>query len=416
MDSKELFAKAIGIASPWYIKEIKVDQQEMIVLVDFLPGSQFPYVDIEENIDGFFPAYDTEIKRWRHLNFFHIPCYIEARVPRVRLKNSKVRVITTPWEGKVNGFTLLMEAYILQFGKVMPVHSIAKLVDVYDQKIWGMLSNYVNEARELEDYSGVSIIGIDETSTRKGHNYVTTFVDLEKKRTVFVAEGKDSETVTKFTEMLTERGIEPDEIEKVSCDMSPSFIKGITEQFPKAQIVFDKFHIISLLNKAVDEVRRTEVKTNPILRKARFAILKNECNLTIKQKEKLEEIQLSKLNLKTVRSMNIKQTFQQIYFAESSEEFEKLLKDWHSWAIRSRIEPMKEVARSIKRHWYGVVSWFKNKISNGTVEGFNSLFQNAKAKARGYKKFETIEIIMYLITGKLDFSKVNENFVTHPFL
>ena len=185
--------------------------------------------------------------------------------------------------------------------------------------------------------------------------------------------------------------------------MSPSFIKGITEQFPKAQIVFDKFHIISLLNKAVDEVRRTEVKTNPILRKARFAILKNECNLTIKQKEKLEEIQLSKLNLKTVRSMNIKQTFQQIYFAES-------------WAIRSRIEPMKEVARSIKRHWYGVVSWFKNKISNGTVEGFNSLFQNAKAKARGYKKFETIEIIMYLITGKLDFSKVNENFVTHPFL
>ena len=167
------------------------------------------------------------------------------------------------------------------------------------------------------------------------------------------------------------------------------------------------------INKAVDQVRKEEAAKNPLLKHTRFIFLKNRVNHTEKQKELFEQLSIKELNLKSMRAYNLKEAFQQIYLAPNYLNFFILLKKWHKWATHSKLTPFIEVAKTIKRHWYGIINWAKSKIDNGILEGFNSIFQAAKAKARGYKNTETIKTIIYILTGKLDFAKINPACVTH---
>jgi transposase len=404
-----LFAKALNVESPWYVSEVRFDPSggRLDIFVDFERGSTFYYKDEELGVEGHFKAYDTEEKVWRHLNFFQFECYLHAWVPRVDVGNGKVRRVKASWEGVSNGFTLLFEAFLLQLCRAMTPHQVGEMTGVSDQRLWSMLGSYVTIARSEEDFESVFSICLDETAARRGHDYVTIFADSSGRRSIFVTQGKGAEAVAAFSRDLEAHGGKIENITQVSCDMSPAFIKGITENFPEADIYFDRFHVMAVLQKGVDQVRREEVQHNPILKKARYAILKNKENLTEKQAKKLEELKLSKLNLKTMRAMAIREAFQQIYQAETPEQFEMLLKKWYFWATHSRLEPIIEAASTIRRHWYGIITWAKSKLNNGLMEGINSVFQAAKAKARGYKKTETIITVIYLLTGKLDFSKVN---------
>lgn len=208
---------------------------------------------------------------------------------------------------------------------------------------------------------------------------------MKKKRTLFVADGKDSETVKAFVSDLKEHDGKAENIKQVSCDMSSAFIKGVREELPEAQVTFDKFHIIKIINEAVNAVRREEAKTNPLLAGARYALLKNESNLTAKQKIIRDRLCLLGLNLKSVRALQIRETFQQIYAAPSKEEFEDRLKKWYFWATHSRLEPVIKAAKTIKRHWDGILNWKESQINNGLLEGLNSVIQAAKRKTRGYE-------------------------------
>lgn len=418
MKPEELFAQALFIRSPWFVQEIDLDikKGELNILIDFERGSEFEYEDKELGIKGQFKAYDTTEKTWRHLNFFQYKCYLTAHVPRVNLGNGKVRQVTTPWEGESSGFTLMFEAFALELLKLLPVHQVCGLLDTYDNKLWKMMHTYTEKARETEDYSTVQRIGVDETAARRGHDYVSLFVDLDQKRTIFVTEGKGSETVEAFAQDLQQHQGKPEQIKEVACDMSPAFIKGVTEQLPEAYIVFDHFHVIKIINEAVDKVRKQEAATNPLLRSTRYIFLKNRQNHTIRQKETIDQLSLRALNLKTVKAYHMKEAFQQIYNETNPESFLKLLNKWYFWATHSRLEPMKQAAYTIKRHWYGIINWVYFKIDNGILEGFNSIFQAAKAKARGYKSTKTIITIIYMLTGKFDFSKINPACVTHSFL
>jgi len=411
MTQKELFAAALMIEKPWFIQEIKLDQQsgKLEIWIDFERGSAFYYENQELGVSGYFKAYDTTQKSWRHLNFFQYQCYLHAWIPRVDTgSKDKIKQVHAPWEGHSAGFTLMFEAFIIELIKLMPVHQVAKLINVYDDKLWKLMQTYVDICRADENFAEVCVIGVDETSVRKGHDYVSLFVDLIQKRTVFVTTGKNSQTVTEFAKDLSSHQGNPENITQVSSDMSPAFISGVESEFPNAAIVFDRFHVIKIINQAIDSVRKTEVKFNPILTKSKYIFLKNYDNLNINQKQKLEQIKLSGLNLKTIKALQIKEAFQQIYQAQSTDSFRLLLKKWYFWATHCRINPIIEAAKTIKRHWAGVINWIDYKISNGILEGFNSIFQAAKAKARGYKKTETIKNIIYILTGKLNFNKVNQ--------
>ena len=406
MDMREIFGKALGISQPWFVTDVDFDvsKKRLDIRIDFFRGTTFPF---EENgLVGHYKAYDTIEKEWRHLNFFEHECYLKARVPRIKTPDNKTHLIMPEWSGLQNGFTLLFEALILQLAKGMPVHLVCQLVKISDYKVWSILDKYTGTVRELNDYINVTKVGMDETSISKGHDYVTLFVDLEKKKTIFVTEGKDHNTVKAFAEDLAAHQGDASNVTDVSCDMSPAFIKGVKEALPMAQITFDKFHILKIVNEAVDEVRRISAQSNPLLRGSKYIFLKNEKNLTQAQLSRKEELKISKLNEKLFRALNLRETFQQIYTATTESDFTDLLNKWYFWATHSRIEPMKKAAKTIKAHWAGVIQWKKSQINNGILEGLNSVVQAAKKKARGYK-LKHFKTIIYLITGGLDFSKVN---------
>lgn len=403
---EDLFAKALGLASPWFIESINFDTEKskLDITINFKKGSTFVDSDDESKA---YKAYDTVNKTWRHMNFFQHECYLHARVPRIKRDDGRVRLIPSPWSEKLSGFTLLFEAFLLQMCQSMPIHHVSKLTNVSDYRLWTLLELYIDAARFDEDYSNLHTIGMDETSATKGHDYITLFVDMKEKKTVFVTDGKDSETVNDFVDDLKDRKGKAAQITQVSCDMSPAFIKGVREHLTEAEITFDKFHIIKVINEAVDKVRREEAKTNPLLKGARYALLKNERNLTASQKEIRDDLCLPGLNLKSVKAMQIRETFQQIYTAETEEKFEARLKKWYFWSTHCRLDPVIKAAKTIKRHWDGVLKWKQSQISNGLLEGLNSLIQAAKRRARGYKK-PHFKIMVYLLTGKLDFTKVNK--------
>lgn len=412
MDVETLFSKALGIEYPWKITGINFDssKKRLEINVDFVRGATFQHVDVLTGEVQDYKAYDTKIKTWRHLNFFEHECYLVVRTPRIKPEGGGIQLIMPPWSGVVAGFTMLFEAFIVQLCIHTPVHQVGKILKIADRKLWHLLDCYVFKGLLRADHSEVTAFGVDETSVKKGHDYISLFVDFRQKKTIHISEGKGHQTIADFAEIFVQHNGIKEAVKDVSCDMSPAFIKGIKESFPSAQITFDKFHILKLINEAVDAVRRAEVKSEWFLRGARYAILKNECNLNPQQRQTREN--LSKMNLKTMRAVRIREGFQEIYKAISYEEFEQRLKEWYFWATHSRLAPIKKIAKTIKKHWDGILRWKKSQINNGILEGLNSVIQAAKRKARGYKAghFKTMA---FLLTGKFDFKTINPFLPTH---
>jgi transposase len=402
MKEIELIQTALMLTSPWNVVDCQLDvnQNRLDIHLDFTKGSRFSCPDCGQADN---PVHDTVPKSWRHLNFFQHDAYMHARVPRIKCSKCGVRVVPVPWARNDSGFTLLFEAYIMLLAPSMPVKKIGELVAEHDTRLWRLIQHHVNEARDQADYSNVKNAGVDETSSKRGHNYVSIFVDLDKSKVIFATEGKDSTTVERFKDDLVKHKGSAEAIENVSSDMSPAFIKGVTEHLPNAQITFDKFHIVKGLNEAVDEVRRQEQKECPELKNTRYIFLKNPENLTSNQSKRLEEIKLKDLNLKTMRAYQLRLNFQEIWLLPS-DEAEAFLKKWYFWATHSRLEPMKKAAYTIKEHWDGVLNWFKSNVNNGILEGINSMVQAAKARARGYRTNEYLIAMIYLIAGKLQFN------------
>jgi transposase len=399
----DLFQMALGLTPPWVVEssQFNPDSKRLDIVLTFPRGSTFVCPQCgEENLK----VHDTVEKTWRHLNFFQHEAYLSAKVPRVRCsKCGAVRQVEVPWARPGSGFTLFFEAMIMTLAKAMPVNTVAQYVGEHDTKLWRVIHHYVDKGRDEADFSEVSEVGFDETSSKKGYQYVSLFVDLAGPRILFATEGKDASTITKFKEDLLAHGGKEENIAQMCCDMSPAFIKGVEENFPDAELTFDRFHIMKIINEAVDKVRREEQKTHPELVRSRYLWLKNPHNLTAKQAEKLEKLTLKKLHLKTSRAYQIKLSFQDV-FKQPPDVAEQLLKKWYFWATHSRLQPIIDAARTIKRHWDGVLQWFKSAITNGILEGINSLIQAAKARARGYRTSKNLIAMIYLIGGKFDFS------------
>jgi transposase len=400
-----LFAKALKLEPPWMITKVEFDEGggTIRVFVDFPRGSMFSCPACGKAVK----AYDTTVKEWRHLSFFQYACYLVVRVPRIDCPHDGILQIEVPWARDGADFTFLFESFAMTLVREMPVNRVSQIINVDDNKLWRMMHHYTEAARQKEDYSGVTQLGVDETSKAKGHDYVSLFVDLEKRRTIFVAEGKGSETMAVFAKDFKEHHGNPHGITDVSIDMSPAFIKGVEEHLPNAEVTFDKYHIMKIINTAVDNVRKAETKEQDLLRGQKYLFLKNRQNLTESQLKTLKIIEsMPRLNLKTVRAYHIRENFQEIYKEATREDFAGALKKWYFWATHSRIEPVKEAAKTIKRHWPGVLRWYDSKINNGILEGLNSLVQAAKAKARGYRTFKNLKTIIYMLTGKLDYSTI----------
>ena len=399
MRDTNLLQLALGITPPWSVIRSDFDAaaRRLDIHIDFAAGARFacPSCGAADC-----PAYDTEQMTWRHLNFFQHQAHLHARVPRVRCSRCGVKKIAVPWARPDSGFTLLFEALLMSLVSAMPVRTVARLIGEHDTRLWRVIHYYVERARAATDLSAVRRVAIDETAARRGQNYITLFVDIDHARVAFATEGKDASTVAAFAADLTAHGGSPDTVAEVCIDMSPAFSNGVATSLPKAAVTFDKFHAVQIVNEAVDRVRRDEQKSRPELKKTRYAWLKNENNLSSSQRQLRDN--LASRNLKTARAWRIRLAFQDFYQIATREAAEAFLKQWYFWASHSHLPAMVEAAKSVKRHCQGILRWFDSKITNGLIEGINSLVQAAKAKARGYRSARNLKAIVYLLAGKLD--------------
>ena len=402
MNPESLFAVALGITPPWEVEGIEFSKESnrLDIKIGFSRGATFacPVCGAAA------PAYDTKEKTWRHLNFFQYEAYLTARVPRVKCPNADcgVKRVSVPWARPGSGFTLLFEALVMTLVREMPVKVAAAILGEHDTRIWRVLDHYVQIARAQVDHSDVQRVGMDETSARRGQDYVTFFFDMDQRRLLFGTEGKDHETVKAFAEDFAAHNGSVENVTDASLDMSKAFIKGVRETLPNAEITFDPFHLIKHMNDALSKVRAEEAKIFPEQMKgSRYAFLKNPENLTEKQDEILTR--LCSYRLKTARAYLLKLALQDVYFADTREDGKSRLKNWYNWAIRSQIDQVRKVAKTVKNHWNGILAWFDSKLTNGFIEAINGLIQSAKRRARGYRSTKNLINMAYLIAGKLDF-------------
>ena len=395
-----LFQAALGLRDPWQVVSVEFDAEakRLDLRVDFPKGSTFCCPECER---AGLKAYDTEEKTWRHLDFFQHQAYLTARVPRVECPEHKVRVVAVPWARPRSGFTLLFEALVMAMVREMPVATLAGLVGESDMRIWRVVHHYVDLAVDSQILQGVERVGIDETSSRRGQNYVSVFADLDERRGVFVVEGRDHETVSAFSLFLETHGGDPAQVSEVCQDMSEAFLKGTLTHLPKAEITFDRYHVKSHLLKAVDEIRRAESKHHhALLRNTRYMWLKRPANLTGRQRDLLDELLAQPLQ--TVRAYTLSQQFDSFYELPDPETAEEYLRRWIAEVDATDLEPLHKFARMLEDHWLGVIRWHHSKVSNGLLEGLNSLIQAAKRRARGYRSNRNFIAMIYLIVGKLN--------------
>ena len=235
----------------------------------------------------------------------------------------------------------------------MPVNAVARLVGEHDTRLWRVIHHYVERARARTDLAAVTRVAIDETAARRGHHYISLFVDIDRARVVFATEGKDAATVAAFADDLTAHGGDPDAVAEVCIDMSPAFIKGTADSLANAAITFDKFHAVKIINDAVDQVRRTERKDHKLLAGTRYLWLRNPDRLSEYQRATLESLPLR--HLKTARAYQIRLAFQELYEQSSTRVRSSLpaamvfLGDPHSAAADHRRRPRRQT--SLGRHF-----------------------------------------------------------------
>ncbi len=397
----ETLQLALGITDPWVIEgvDFNAEKKRFDIYLNFPKGTKFSCPSCGTHHCN---IHDTRDKEWRHLDIFQYPTYLHVRVPRIECGQCKgIIQVNVPWAREYSSFTLLFEGMVVLMAQDMQVSHVAKRVNENDTRIWRIIKHYIKKALQKLDFSNITTFCVDETSERKGHKYITIFANKVTGYVLYVCKGKDASTVGNFfTELLSHHG-NPSKITQACCDMSPAFISGITEYFVNAHIIFDKFHVMQLVNKAVDEVRRIDQVKNVLLKKTRYIWLKNPENLTEKQTELLASLRT--MELKTARAYQMKLNLQHFWSIPDRETAEVYLKKWYFWLTHSKLDPMINVAKTIKKHWDGIMNYIDFKITNGLMEGLNSIVQTLKRSARGYRNTDNFILMIYLRCSHLKF-------------
>ena len=396
-----LFCQALGLAAPWAVQRVALDVERK--RIDLYVVWQSSHASCPACAATGQKLHDVRQRSWRHLDFFQFEAYVHCALPRVSCSACGcTSQLSVPWAREGSRFTLMFEALALTLAREMPVAACARILRCAGNALWRQIDAHVGLARAKESYAGVDVIGIDETSCAKGHSYITLVHDLQRSRLIYATPGRDARTVQRFAQDFKRHQGRPEAIKVVCMDMSKAFIAGAGQHLPQAAIAFDGFHVVQLANRAVDAVRREEARGEHWLKKTRWGWLKDEARWTDKERANMDW--LPHTRLKTARAWRMKEALRDIYRNSQADAASRAqaLKRWLHWAQRCRLQPFKDLAKTIQQHWAGILKAFDAcHLHTGYVEAVNSLLQAAKAKARGYGTTEHFIAMAFLIAGKL---------------
>jgi len=407
MNSNDIITLGIGLQDPWKLTgqklSTKKNPHELRLTVKAQRGELYPC----PACGALCHAHDFKEMTWRHLNFFQHHCYITAPVPRVRCKEHGVKRIQVPWARKGSKFTLLFEQAAMLLAREMPIRTTAEMLGITDKRLWRIVTHYVQTAMKKIDLSELKAFSLDETKSKKGHRYVTVFIDLDvkDKPVVFAVPGKGKNTLQAFKKHLLAHGGKAENVLEVVSDMSSAFISGVKTHFTDSAITVDWFHVVRLFTGAIDQVRTAESKHVSMPRGTRWATLKNsDEKLTDKQRNALAE--LASMNLCTAEAWRIKEMLRWVRKAQTRQAAKWRLTCFLNLAKKmvadvNLLKPVAKALRTVTKHKEAILAWWDSGHSNARIEALNGIFQAAKRRARGYRNDNTFISIIYLIAAPI---------------
>lgn len=409
MKSARTFEKLLGIKSPWRVREVVLRMEEPH------PGRRGPVVGgtVEIHVEhqgetrcpacGMpCPGYDSRHRRWRHLDTMQHQTRVHAEVPRVRCSEHGVHQLKVPWADESSRFTALFEAEAIEWLREASVQAVARRMGLTWDQAAGIQRRAVERGLARRRLEPPRLLGVDETSFRRRHEYVTVVNDLERGVVTHVADGRGRSAIDGCFEELGETNCAG--IEQVAMDMWPAYISSV-EEYTDADIVHDRFHIVAHLNHAVDLVRRAEQRElleagDPGLKRSRYLWLMGSGRMTRPQQRRFAALRAS--HLRVARAWAIKEMARDSWGYARRRWAERRWTRWYNWAIRSRLEPIRKVARMIRNHWDAVINAAVSGISSANAEGINATIQKIKRRAHGYRNREHFRLAIYFHLGGLD--------------
>lgn len=404
MRDRELYEQILGIGAPWFVEEVelRLEQGEVHVFLQHEEREKWACAECGEML----PLYDhQEERRWRHLDTCQYQTILHAEPPRTKCEVHGVRVVGLPWAEPHSRFTVLLERLAIEWLLAASQQAVAERLGLSWDEIHGIMERAVKRGLERRKAEVVNKIGVDEKAFRKGHRYLTLVNDLEGSRVLYVAPDRKQTSLDGFWRTLTEeqwRGIEV-----VAMDMWDPYVASVREHLPgwERKIVFDKFHIAQYLGEAVDKVRRRENQTlraagDDRLAGTRYDWLRSAAAL--EPADRRELLELRKSGLKTGRAWALKESGMAFFNYRYERPARKHFRWWHNWAVRSRLTPMIEVARMLKRRFENIVTYIRHRVTNATSESLNAKIQWVKYTARGFRNQQNFITAIYFHCGGLD--------------
>lgn len=394
MRASTLLRRLIGV-SRLVVEDVFFEQDTMIVAVR--PRWQRPRCGecgvVRSGYDQGRP------RRWRHLGLGTLRIELAYTPRRVDCRGcGGVRVEAVPWAPHGSAFTYDFEELVAYLAQVTDKTQVTKLMGIAWSTVGAIVRRVVDRKLDPDLLEGLRCIGVDEFGYKKRHNYLTIVVDHDRQRVVWTAKGHDSATLKAFFEALgPERGAK---IECVTMDLSAAFIKAVEENAPQAQIVFDRFHVQRLASDALDQVRREQLHElrgtteGRELFRSRFALLKNPWNLNAIETGRLSAVQ--RTNAPLYRAYLLKETLAKALDYRQPLRAERALRQWLAWAARSRLQPFVRAARTVRKHFDGVLAYVRERLTNAFLEGMNNRIRMIAHRAYGFHNHYALSAMILL--------------------
>jgi len=404
MRDTKMYEELLGLESPWRVKavDLRLEQGEVVIHVE--PDRQrwaCPECRTRMHV------HDYTTRRWRHLDTCQFKTIIEARVPRVKCSEHGTTTVQVPWAEKHSRFTAMFERLAIDMMRDCSIKAASKYLRLSWDETDHIKAKAVERGLRRRGEVKAKAICIDEKSVGRGHDYVTVVTKLTEKGPVvdYIGDGRGEAVLDGFWQAHSQEALEG--IHCVSMDMWKPYINSVDANLPagKDAISHDPFHLIKNMNEAVDKVRRQEVALLPhedgkALKGTRYMWLYGFENLPKKWGQRLRELKDSQM--KTARAWRLKETLRAMYQCKSWAQAEAFFKDWYRDAMRSKLEPVKKVARMIKAHLTQVLNYFIHYVTNGYAEGLNSTIQALIKRANGYRTRERLKRDLFFHLGGLD--------------
>lgn len=395
---ENFFDNLLNFGSEWKVERVVVNSKnEVDIFIKF---------ELEEykknHIEDFEFIHDySDFRRWRHLNILQYKTFINAKIPRVKLKDGKIKSVKVPWSDAGKHHTYLFERFVIDL--LLATKNQTKTAEILScsfNLVNSIMHNSTERGLERRDLNQVyKQLSLDEKSFKKRHNYVSVLSSPENGIVIDLVKGRTLESA-KYLLNNSLNDNQKTKVETISLDMWKAFNTAVDEIFPKAKKVHDRFHLIKYLNEAIDNVRKREAKKNEVLRNSRFAMLKNKFNLTEKQHFKFEEV--LRLNTEVSYTWRLKECFKSLFGCKDYQEAFNRYSDWISFVNWEGIPELTKVANMFSNHIKGVCNALVEDTSNAMAERLNGKIQIIKTIGRGYRKFQNFRSAILFFNGGLN--------------